>query len=145
MNTWLMKTEPGEYSFEDLVRDGKTMWDGVRNYQAQNNMRQMMTGDQVLIYHSVGPKTVVGVAKVCREAYPDPNEPEGSKWILVDIEPVGALKNPVSLHTIKTHPTLCTISLVKQSRLSVMPLDQDEFDKIVSIGEGVQKLVLSKK
>jgi predicted RNA-binding protein with PUA-like domain len=137
---WLLKTEPGEYCYQDLVRDGKTKWDGVRNYQAQNNMRQMALGDQALIYHSVGPKTVVGVAKVVKAAYPDPAEPKDSKWILIDVAPVGALAEPVGLHTIKADPKLNTIALVRQSRLSVMPLARVEFDRIISLGGGLIRL-----
>lgn len=138
---WMMKTEPGEYSYQDLEQDGWTHWDGVRNYQAQNNMKAMAVGDLVLIYHSVGPKEVVGVAQVSRAAYPDPEEPEGSRWILVDIKPVKALSQPVHLKTIKEHNTLCDIPLVKQSRLSVMPLEKVDFNGLLKLGGVTQKAV----
>lgn len=133
-----MKTEPGEYAYENLEQDGWTPWDGVRNYQAQNNMRAMKKGDEVLIYHSVGPKTVVGIAKVKKEEYPDPtNDPKNpkDKWILVDVEPFKRLKSPVSLAQIKAEPSLADIGLIKQSRLSVMPLAKDAFDTIVKMSK----------
>jgi len=134
---WLMKTEPNEFSFEDLQRDGWTRWDGVRNYQAQNNMKAMRQGDLVLIYHSVGPKDVVGIATVKTEQYPDPtNDPKNpkDKWILVDIAPVKPLKTPVNLATIKADPALANIALIKQSRLSVMPLTSAEYNRILALG-----------
>lgn len=138
---WMMKTEPNEFSYQDLERDGWTHWDGVRNYQAQNNMKAMAVDDLVLLYHSVGPKEVVGVARVSREAYPDPTEPEGSRWILVDIKPVRPLKQPVHLSTIKAHETLAEIPLVKQSRLSVMPLDKKDFADLLKLGGVTMKSV----
>ena len=134
MQYWLMKSEPGEYSFDDLLKDGQTMWDGVRNYQAQNNMRQMKQDDRVLIYHSVSEKQVVGVAEVCREAYPDPAEPEGSRWILVDVRPIKKLPTPVTLATIRATPALANIALVKQVRLSVMSLEKEAFETLLSLG-----------
>ncbi len=135
---WLMKSEPNEYSYQDLEKDGWTHWDGVRNYQAQNNMRAMKKGDEILIYHSVGPKEVVGIAKLKKEQYPDPtNNPDNpkEKWILVDIEPVKPLKSPVTLADVKAEASLAEIGLIKQSRLSVMPLKKSEFDKIVAMSK----------
>lgn len=135
MQYWLMKTEPGEYSWDDLVRQGSTHWDGVRNHQAQNNMKQMAVGDRVLIYHSVGPKEVVGVAEVSRTAYPDPTADPGEKWIVVDVKPVEPLKNPVKLATIKATPELQEVALIRQSRLSVMPLKDTEYERILSLSK----------
>ncbi len=133
MQHWLMKTEPGEYSWEDLVRQGNTHWDGVRNHQAQNNMKQMAVGDRVLIYHSVGPKEVVGIAEVSKTAYPDPTAKPGEKWIVVDVKPLEPLKTPVKLATIKESPDLRDIPLIRQSRLSVMPLSKAEYDRILEL------------
>lgn len=134
MKYWMMKTEPGEFSFADLVRDGKTKWDGVRNFQARNNMKAMAVGDQVLIYHSVTEKAVVGIAQVSKSHYPDPVDNEKGQWVLVDIKPIKALKRPVELAEIKAHATLSEIPLVKQSRLSVIPLNKKEFDMLVKLG-----------
>ncbi len=131
---WLMKTEPGEYSYEDLERDGWTHWDGVRNHQAQNNMKQMAVGDEVLIYHSVGPKEIVGIAQVSKRSYPDPTAKPGEKWIVVDVKPLKKLATPVKLAQIKATPDLLEIPLVKQSRLSVMPLEKPIFDQLVQMG-----------
>ena len=131
--TWLMKTEPNEYSYQDLERDGQTKWDGVHNYQARNNMKLMAVGDWVLIYHSVGPKEVVGLAQVSKAAYPDPNDDTG-KWVLVDVKPVCPIKKPVHLDVIKQHPVVQDIPLVKQSRLSVMPLSWDAFTCLLELG-----------
>ena len=119
MNYWLVKQEPEKYSFDDLVKDKKTVWDGVRNYQARNNLRDMKTGDQVLFYHSVSEKSVVGLAQVERENFPDPND---EKWLAVEIKPVEKFSKPVTLDEIKSEKTLENIALIKQSRLSVMPL-----------------------
>ena len=129
MKFWLVKQEPEKYSFDDLVKDKKTVWDGVRNYQARNNLREMKTGDQVLFYHSVSEKSVVGVAEVTNEAFPDPADDTG-KWSVVEIKAVRKLKNPVTLEMIKADKSLENIRLIKQSRLSVMPLTKKEFDKI---------------
>lgn len=120
-----MKTEPGTYSWEDLVRDKRTHWDGVRNYQARNNMRTMKKGDLVFIYHSVNEKVIKGIAKVVKEAYPDHTAKEGD-WSMVDISPVEELK-PLSLAEIKTNPRLFEMVLVKNSRLSVQPVKKGEW------------------
>ena len=128
MNYWLVKQEPEAYSFEDLVRDGKTDWTGVRNFQARNNLRAMKIGDKVLFYHSVSEKAVVGVAEVEQENFPDPTD---EKWIAVEIKPLEKFAKPVTLGAIKAHKDLQNIALVKHSRLSVMPLTREEFETIL--------------
>lgn len=133
MNYWLVKSEPFKYSWEDFVKDGGTYWDGVRNYQARNNLKSMKKGDRVLYYHSNKGLEVVGIAKVVREFYQDPTT-DDDRWVVVDLEPVNALKNPVPLSAIKGEKSLRNISLIKQSRLSVMPVTKDEFDLIVKMG-----------
>ena len=133
MKYWLMKTEPGTFSFEDLLRDKRTAWDGVRNFQARNNMKAMKKGDQVLVYHSVTGKACVGIAEVIKEHYPEPTKDKGD-WVLVDLAPVRKLKNPVTLETIKQSKPLANTPLIKQSRLSVMPLSKAEFDTILKLG-----------
>lgn len=131
---WLVKTEPGAYSWQDLLDEGTTPWDGVRNYQARNNMRAMKTGDLVLVYHSVGPRDVVGVTKVTREAYQDPTT-DDDRWDVVDLKAVKSVKTPVTLKQIKADELLQDVALVKHSRLSVMPLTRDEFERILELGE----------
>lgn len=135
MQYWMMKTEPGEFSFEDLVRDGKTVWDGVRNYQARNNMKAMKKGDQVLIYHSVTEKALAGIAEVSREHYPDPKDNPKQDWVVVDIKPVRPLKRRITLAEIKDTPDLADLPLIRQSRLSVMPLEKKYFDRLVTLSE----------
>ena len=127
---WLVKQEPSDYSWSDFVADGGTSWTGVRNFAARNNLRRMSKGDQVLFYHSGEDKAVVGIAKVMRKAYPDSTAKEGD-WSAVDLAPVKALLKPVTLAEIKAKPQLKNITLVRQSRLSVMPLGAKEFDLIV--------------
>jgi predicted RNA-binding protein with PUA-like domain len=134
MQYWMMKTEPGEFSFDDLVRDGKTVWDGVRNHQAKKNMTLMKQGDQVLIYHSVTEKAVVGIAEVSREAYADPTDNPDGAWRVVDVTPVRKLKKPVSLAQVKACEELAEIALVRQQRLSVMPLTEAAFKRIIAMG-----------
>lgn len=134
MQYWLVKSEPYEYSYQDLEKDGRTMWEGVRNYAARNNLRAMKKGDLVLYYHSRKGLEVVGISKVVREAYPDPTAEKGD-WSVVDLVPVQPLNRPVSLKTIKATPELQDIALVRQSRLSVMPLHKDAFEKILEMGE----------
>lgn len=131
---WLAKSEPGTYSWDDLVRDKKTEWDGVRNFEARNNLRAMKKGDRVLFYHSVKDKEVVGVARVVREAYPDPTAKSGD-WSCVDIVPVKKLREPVTLSQIKADPKLSDIDLVRRSRLSVMALGAAEFKRILQLGK----------
>lgn len=132
MNYWLVKQEPEAYSFDDLLRDGKTDWTGVRNYQARNNLRAMRRGDLVLFYHSVSDKEVVGLTEVTREEYPDPTD---TNWICVELTPVEKFAVPVSLAAIKSEPSLADIALIKQSRLSVMPLTESEFETIVGMAK----------
>lgn len=133
MKHWLVKSEPFKYSWDKFNKDGRTFWDGVRNYQARNNLREMKEGDLVLFYHSNDGKNVVGIAKVVREFYQDPTT-DDANWVVVDLAPVEALKNPVSLEQIKSEESLKDISLVRQGRLSVMPLRAAEFDKILEMG-----------
>ena len=133
MNHWLVKSEPFKYSWEKFNQDGRTFWDGVRNYQARNNLKAMKEGDLVLFYHSNEGKNVVGIAKVVREFYQDPTT-DDANWVVVDLSPVESLKNPVSLEQIKAEPSLVDISLFRQGRLSVMPLKAAEFDKILEMG-----------
>ena len=132
MNYWLVKQEPEAYSFDDLLKDGKTDWTGVRNFQARNNLQAMKLGDTVLFYHSVSEKSVVGLAEVSRENFPDPTD---DKWIAVEIKPVEKFAKPVSLEQIKSEAGLQNIALIKQSRLSVMPLTEGEFDLILKLAK----------
>ena len=137
-NYWMVKQEPEAYSWDDLVRDGKTDWTGVRNFQARNNLRQMKAGDRVLFYHSGTGKAVVGIAEVAREAYPDATADE-PQWVAVDIKPVRPLAEPVPLAAIRYHDKLGSLPLIRQSQLSVMPLTKEEFDVIVLLGAGKTK------
>jgi predicted RNA-binding protein with PUA-like domain len=130
---WLVKQEPSKYTFADLVRDKRTMWEGVRNFQARNNLAAMRRGDRVLFYRSVADPAVVGVCEVAKEAYPDPTAGD-PRWVAVDLKAVGALAEPVTLARIKAEPALRGISLVRQSRLSVMPLPPAAFERIVKLG-----------
>ena len=132
MNYWLVKQEPEAYSFDVLIKDGKTDWTGVRNFQARNNLRAMRAGDKVLFYHSVSEKSVVGLAEVSREEFPDPTD---EKWIAVEIKPVEKFAKTVSLEQIKSEKSLENIALIKQSRLSVLPLTRDEFETIRKMSE----------
>ncbi|MBD3748649.1 MAG: EVE domain-containing protein [Sphingobacteriales bacterium] len=133
MQYFLVKSEPFKYSWEKFNEDGRTFWDGVRNYQARNNLQAMKEGDLVLFYHSNEGKNVVGVAKVVKEFYQDPTT-DDNRWVVVDLAPVESLKNPVSLETIKADERLKDISLVRQGRLSVMTLKKEEFDRILELG-----------
>ena len=132
---WLVKSEPESYSWNDLLKEGQTAWTGVRNFQARNNLRAMRKDDLVFYYHSVTGKEVVGVAKVAREAYPDPTASEGD-WICVDLQPVKALKHPVPLEAIKASKVLKDFALLRQSRLSVMPVTNAEHEEIVRLARG---------
>ena len=134
MNYWLAKSEPEAYSWAQLVKDGETAWTGVRNFQARNNLRAMKRGDFVLFYHSVSDKQVVGLAKVSKEAYADPTAEEGD-WSCVDISPVKAFNKPVTLEQIKTDARLSDMALVKQSRLSVTPVTEKQFERLLQLGE----------
>ena len=132
INFWLVKQEPEKYSFDDLLRDGKTVWDGVRNFQARNNISAMKLGDPVLFYHSVSEKSVVGLAEVALVSFPDPTD---EKWLAVIIAPIEKFENPVTLDQIKAEKSLANIALIKQSRLSVMPLTKHEFETIAKLGK----------
>ena len=132
-NYWLVKQEPGAYSWTDFRKDGGTSWTGVRNYTARNNLRKMQKGDEVLFYHSGDDKAVIGIAKVKRTAYADTTATEGD-WSTVDLQPIRSLANPVTLAEIKATRTLQTLPLIKQSRLSVMPVGEKEFRKILDMG-----------
>jgi predicted RNA-binding protein with PUA-like domain len=137
MATWLIKTEPETYSWDDLRRDKKTSWDGVRNYTARNNLKAMRKGDLCLVYHSVGPKEIVGIAEVSREAYPDPTveagDPDFKKgWVAVEVKPKQPLPRPVTLAEIKADKLLKHMQLVKQSRLSVCPVTAQQWDAILA-------------
>lgn len=133
MNYWLVKSEPHKYSWEKFNKEGRTFWDGVRNYQARNNLREMKEGDLVLFYHSNEGKEVVGIAKVVKEFYQDPTT-DDKNWVVVDLVPVESLKKTVTLETIKADERLQNIHLVKQGRLSVMGLKVEEFDRILELG-----------
>ena len=132
MKYFLVKSEPETYSWSQLVKDGRTMWEGVRNFAVRKNLRAMQNGDFVLFYHSGDDKAVVGVSKVVKEAYQDPTTKED--WSVVDLVPVKAFKKPVTLSSIKSEKKLQNIYLVRQGRLSVMPLEKEEFELIVNMG-----------
>ena len=135
MNYWLVKQEPSAYSWDDFVKDGRTSWTGVRNFQARNNLRSMRLGDQVFFYHSVKDKSVVGEAEVVRESYPDPTAEEGG-WISVDLRPIKALPHPVTLEKIKTDKRLAGMTLLRHSRLSVTPVSAAEYRAILDLARG---------
>jgi predicted RNA-binding protein with PUA-like domain len=134
MKYWLVKSEPEVYSWEQFLRDKKTFWDGVRNYQARNNMQAMEKGDRVMFYHSSDVKAVVGIAEVVKTAYQDPTTDE-TAWVVVDLKPVRALATPVTLATIKSTKGFDNIALVRQARLSVLPLTKAEFETIETLGD----------
>ena len=131
-NYWLVKQEPSDYSWSDFVKDGSTSWTGVRNFSARNSLRRMSKGDEVLFYHSGDDKAVFGIAKVMRTAYRDATAKEGD-WSAVDLAPVKPLPRPVTLAEIKEKPQLKNIALVRQSRLSVMPLGAKDFQTILKM------------
>jgi len=131
---WLVKSEPNKYSWDDLVKDGSTYWDGVRNAQARNNLVAMKVGDRVLYYHSNIGKEVVGIAKVTKASYPDPTT-DDERWVVVDLAPVRPLAEPVTLAQVKADAKLKKIPLVTQSRLSVMPIDKAAFERILKLGK----------
>lgn len=134
MKHWLVKQEPEAYAWKTFVKDGKTTWTGVRNFQARISLRAMRLGDRVLFYHSVTQKAVVGVARVTREAFPDPTATEGD-WSAVEIAPLKELASPVGLDQIKADPKLSELPLIRQSRLSVMPLASVQFSRILELGK----------
>jgi predicted RNA-binding protein with PUA-like domain len=132
MNYWLMKTEPSTYSWDDLQKDKKTVWDGVRNFQARNNLKAMKKGDKVFIYHSMDDKAVIGIAKIVKEFFPDPKDKD---WASVEIAPEKKLKHPVTLAQVKADKRFSEMVLVKSSRLSVQPVKPEEFDLIIALSE----------
>ena len=131
---WIIKQEPSQYSWQQFEKDGNTYWDGVRNYQARNNLKAMKKGDKLLFYHSVIGKEIVGIAEVTRESYPDPTTND-ERWVVVDLKPLKAFKTPVPLEIIKTHQELSDIGLIKQSRLSVIPIKKKEFLLLLKLGK----------
>ena len=133
MSYWLVKSEPESYSWDTFVKDKRAAWTGVRNYQARNNLRAMKRGDHVLFYHSVSEKQVVGVARVDKEAYPDPTAKEGD-WSCVDLVPLQRFTKPVTLEQIKNDKTLTGMPLMKNSRISVTPLNETQFQRILALG-----------
>ena len=130
---FLIKSEPYKYSFDQLLADGRTVWDGVRNYEARNNLRAMKKGDVLLYYHSNEGKEIVGVARVAETAYPDPTSDED--WSVVDVEPVKRLRRPVTLAELKEHPVLSKMALVRRSRISVTPVTDEELRLVLALGE----------
>lgn len=136
MNYWLVKSEPFKYAFDKLMKEKTTFWDGVRNFQARNNLRAMKKGDLVLFYHSNEGKEIVGIARVTKESYQDPTS-DDPNWVVVDLVPVKKLKNTVTLEMIKGDKRLSNIGLIRQGRLSVMPVKREEFDVVLEMaGEG---------
>ena len=132
MQFWLVKSEPSTWSWENQIKEGISMWDGVRNYQARNNLKKMKKGDLCFFYHSVSERSIVGILEVVKEFYDDPTDKTG-KFVVVDVKPFKKLKKPVSLDQIKKVKRLQEISLIKQSRLSVMPLKKSEWDIILKL------------
>jgi len=133
MAHWLVKSEPGAWSWEDHVRKGVEPWNGVRNHQAANNMKAMKVGDSAFFYHSVNEKRIVGIVEVTRTYYPDPTDPSG-RFGMVDFKAAGPLARPVTLEAIKADPRLGHLALIRQSRLSVMPIDDDAWTLICAMG-----------
>ena len=132
INYWLLKSEPDAWSWDNQVKEGASMWDGVRNYQARNNLKEMKKNDLCFFYHSVTERSIVGIVKVVKEYYPDPTDKTG-RFVVVDDKAIKKLKKPVSLDQIKENSKLQDIALVKQSRLSVMPLKKTEWDIIIKM------------
>lgn len=134
MNRWLLKSEPDVYSWDDLVAEGETVWNGVRNAQAANNLKAMAVGDEALFYHSNIGKAAVAICRVTKAAYPDPTD-ESGRWVAVSVAPVRALANPVTLTAMKANPKLAALQLIRQSRLSVVPVRPDEWDEILRMAQ----------
>ncbi|MBK6444475.1 MAG: EVE domain-containing protein [Bacteroidetes bacterium] len=135
MNYWLVKSDPDTYSWQDLLKDGKTSWDGVRNYAARIHLRGMKKGDLVLVYHSGGESVVLGIASISKEYYQDPTTKDDA-WVSVELKAVKALTNGVTLKQIKSEKSLKDIALIKISRLSVMPIRKEEYDRILEMSDG---------
>ena len=134
LNYWLIKQEPETYSWNDFVRDGGTVWDGVRNYQARNNLRAMTVGDRALFYHSGKVPEIVGIAEVTKAAYQDPTTTD-ERWVVVDFKPVKELKNHVSLASIREDSNLADLPLLKQTQLSVMPITSKHYNAVIRMGK----------
>jgi predicted RNA-binding protein with PUA-like domain len=134
MKYWLLKSEPSAYSWEQLVKDGRTQWNGVRNHQAAINLKAMKKGDHAFFYHSNEGKEIVGIVEITREAYPDPSDSEG-RFVMVDVKPVKPVKTPVTLAAIKAEPKLADFKLVRQGRLSVVPVTAEEWRLICKMGQ----------
>lgn len=134
MKYWLIKSEPNTWSWDDQVQKGTEHWDGVRNYQASNNMKAMKIGDQAFFYHSVKEKRIVGIVEIVKEYYPDHTD-ESGRFGMVDVKAIKAVETPVTLADIKAHPKLQDMALVKQSRLSVCPVTEEEWKTVIKISE----------
>jgi predicted RNA-binding protein with PUA-like domain len=134
MRYWLLKSEPDAYAWDQLVKDGRTHWDGVRNHQAANNLKAMKRGDRAFFYHSGDVRAIVGIAEIVREAYPDPSDPDG-RFVMVDVKPLRAAKAAVSLAAIKAEPRLKSLALVRQGRLSVVPVEADEWKLLCAMAQ----------
>jgi predicted RNA-binding protein with PUA-like domain len=134
VNYWLLKSEPSTWSWDDQVKAGVEMWDGVRNYQARNNLIKMKKKDLCLFYHSVSEKLIIGIVEVVKEHYPDPTDKTG-RFVVTDVRTKKKLKRPISLEEIKSSPKLSNMTLIKQSRLSVMPLTKSEWETIIKMSE----------
>ena len=130
MNYWLLKTEPATFSWDDLVREKKAVWDGVRNFQARKHLKEIKKGDCAFIYHTGEEKAIVGISNITREGYP---EPKDAAWVAIDLAPAKPLKKPVSLATIKADKSLQKMVLVRAARLSVQPVTKDEYDRILEL------------
>ena len=138
MKYWLLKSEPEAWSWDNQVKEGASMWDGVRNYQARNNLKEMSKNDLCFFYHSVTERSVVGIVKVVKEHYPDPTD-KTERFVVVDVKAIKKLENPVSLDQIKENKKLKNIALVKQSRLSVMPIQIKEWEEIIKLSLSINK------
>ena len=138
MKYWLLKSEPVAWSWDNQVKEGASMWDGVRNYQARNNLKEMRKNDLCFFYHSVTERSIVGIVKVVKEHYPDPTDKTG-RFVVVDVKAIKRLENPVSLDQIKENKKLKNIALVKQSRLSVMPIQLKEWEEIIKLSLSLNK------
>ena len=138
MAYWLVKSEPFKYSWDQLEKDGKTFWDGVRNYQARNNLKAMKKGEKVFFYHSNEGLEIVGIAEVAKASYQDPTT-EDPNWVVVDLKPYKRLKNPVTLAVMKEDPRLEALALVRQGRLSVSPVSDEEYTVIMELAGGTGK------
>ena len=140
MAHWLVKSEPEVYAFDQLVSEGQTFWNGVRNAQARNNLAAMRAGERVLYYHSNEGREIVGIARVVRESYPDPTSPDDPRWVVVDLAPAARLGRPVGLAECKADELLRETALVRQGRLSVMPVSEAQFERVLALAGGERPL-----